>query len=246
AAASARRAAVFPAALAIDITGFAAALADAGLLRRAVQAEAVVLEKAHRHLHGAMRWPAEHITAGNQIRQLLAHGLAHLLVVAQPVARAAREQVVPAMIIRQFRRCLVLLPAHGILAMLSVAVLFLRQQRGDVIEGFVRAVLVITVIGNQALLDGRYLLLRFGIRPRAGGDQPQHVAPLLEQVLLDGFAQTRVVGQREAVAALVGAHGLAHDFLAERGLAGIGHADLGLDVAQEAFVGIALFAGDGV
>src|SRR5262249_9640246 len=58
------------------------------------QAEVVVLEHAHRHAHGA-RTLVDEVTTGDDLGKIGAHGLAHLLVVAQPVARAAREQLVP-------------------------------------------------------------------------------------------------------------------------------------------------------
>src|SRR5699024_592078 len=123
------------------------------------------------------------------------------------------------------------------------APLFLRPQGGDVIQRLVRAVLARALIIDQPLLDRRDLLLGLGIRTGAGGDQAQHVAALFEQVLLDGLAQAGMLGQGELVAALIGAHGLAHDFLAERSLARIGDADLGFHIAQEALVGVPLLAG---
>src|SRR5699024_11587947 len=118
-----------------------------------------------------------------------------------------------------------------------------RQQGADVIQRLVRAVLVIAIIIDQPLLDRRDLLLGLSIRTGAGGDQAQHVAALFEQVLLDGLAQAGMLGLGELVAALIGAHGLAHDFLAERSLARIGDADLGFHIAQEALVGVPLLAG---
>jgi hypothetical protein len=53
-----------------------------------------VLEHAHRHAHRS--GPAvDDVAAGDDLREVGAHRFAHLLVVTQPVARAAREQLVP-------------------------------------------------------------------------------------------------------------------------------------------------------
>jgi hypothetical protein len=53
-----------------------------------------MLEEVHGHLHRAVGAGVQ-IAAGDQLRELVAHGGAHLVVVPQPVAGAAREQVVP-------------------------------------------------------------------------------------------------------------------------------------------------------
>src|SRR5437588_10528047 len=60
----------------------------------AAQPEVIVLEHAHRHPHGAGA-PVDDVAAGDDLGEVGAHRLADLLVVAQPVARAAREQLVP-------------------------------------------------------------------------------------------------------------------------------------------------------
>ena len=55
-----------------------------------------MLGEAHRHEHGAAAGAAQDVGPGDQVRQAFLDRLAHFLVVAQPVARAAREEVVPA------------------------------------------------------------------------------------------------------------------------------------------------------
>src|SRR6185295_15330841 len=123
---------------------------------------------------------------------------------------------------------------------------FLRQQRRHVVEGLAGAVRVVAVLVVQPLLHHRDLLARLVVRPGGRGHQAQHVAPALEQVLLDRVVQRRVRIESELLAALVGAHRLAHHFLAEGELARLGDADLLLHRAEEALVGLALLAGDGV
>jgi hypothetical protein len=59
------------------------------------EAQPRVLEELHRHEHAAVARLRDEIRAGDEIRQRLLDRLAHLLVVPQPVARAAREEVVP-------------------------------------------------------------------------------------------------------------------------------------------------------
>ncbi len=81
------------------IARFRLALADAFLFVRRTQPEAIVFE----HPHGDAdrgRAATENVGAGDDLRQMLAHGIAHLLVVTQPVACAAGEQVVPACVAR--------------------------------------------------------------------------------------------------------------------------------------------------
>src|SRR6185503_19424892 len=70
-------------------------LADALLLVGGPQLEAVVLQHAHRDAHrrGAA---VEDVCTGDDLRQVLPHGIANLIVVTQPVPGSAREQVVPA------------------------------------------------------------------------------------------------------------------------------------------------------
>src|SRR6185312_1371653 len=64
------------------------------LLFGAAQAEVIVLQHSDRHPYGAGRVVYD-IAAGNDLRKVFAHRLANFLVVSQPVARAARKQVVP-------------------------------------------------------------------------------------------------------------------------------------------------------
>ena len=75
---------------------------------------------------------------------------------------------------------------------IRAARLLLRKQRRDVAQRLLRAVLVVTVFADQPLLHHGDLLPRFLIRPRGGGHEPQHVAALLEQILLDRLAHARV------------------------------------------------------
>ncbi len=60
-----------------------------------------MLEEPDRHLDGAGAVAAEDIRLREHFGQLVAHRLAHLLVVAQPVAGAPREQVVPVLLARR-------------------------------------------------------------------------------------------------------------------------------------------------
>src|SRR5882672_931087 len=128
----------------------------------------------------------------------------------------------------------------------ALVALLLRQEGGDVVQGLFGAVFVVAVFADQALLYGGDLLARFIIRTGGRSDQPQDVAAFLEQVLLDRFMHAGVTVQRELLAGLESDHGLAHDFLAERLLAGVRNLDLLFDRTQEALVGRPCFAGDGV
>src|SRR5690606_7547942 len=122
--------------------------------------------------------------------------------------------------------------------------LLLRQQRGDVTQRFLRAVLVVTILGNEPLLYHRNLLTRLFVRPRRRGHETQHVAAFLEEVLLDRLAHACVARKLELLARLEGDHRLADHLLPEGELARIGDLDLLLHRAQEALVGRALLARD--
>src|SRR5690606_8083659 len=99
----------------------------------------------------------------------------------------------------------------------------LGQQGRDVAQRFLRAVLVIAVILHQPLLYDGDLLLCFLVRSCRRRNEPQHVSPLLEQILLDRLAHPRVARELELLAGLERDHRLAHDLLTERQLAGIGN-----------------------
>ena len=73
----------------------AAALARALLHGGVGEAQARMLEELHRHEHRAVPRPAHQVGAREELGQPFLHRLAHLLVVAQPVARPAREKLVP-------------------------------------------------------------------------------------------------------------------------------------------------------
>src|SRR6185295_188340 len=137
---------------------------------------------------------------------------------------------------------------HGVSAAIRIMSLgsLLREQAGHVVERFARAVRVVAVLVDQPLLDHRDLLAGLVVGPGARGHQAQHVAALLEEVLLHRVVQRRVAVEGEFLAALVRAHRLPHHLLAEGELAGLGDADLLLHVAQEALVGLPLLAGDRV
>src|SRR5688572_132626 len=122
--------------------------------------------------------------------------------------------------------------------------LLLRQQCRDVAERFLSAVLVVTILRREAVLHRRNFLTRLVVRPRRGSHQPQYIAALLEQVLLDRLAHARVAVEGELLAGLVRDHGLAHDLLAKSHLARLRHLDLVLDRAQEPLVGGTRLAGD--
>src|SRR5512134_2116417 len=83
---------------------------------------------------------------------------------------------------------------------------FLRQQAGHVVQRLAGAVRVVAVFVDQALLDHRDLLPRLLVRARRRRNQAQHVAALLEEILLHRVVQRRVAVERELLAALVGAH----------------------------------------
>jgi hypothetical protein len=70
------------------------ALTGALLILGATEAEVIVLEHPHRHSHG-LRAVVDDVGARNDLRQMLANGVAHFLIVTEPVARAARKQLVP-------------------------------------------------------------------------------------------------------------------------------------------------------
>ena len=76
------------------IAGFDVALPDTLAVIGFSQAEVIVLEHAHRHLDRA-RTATHDVGAGNDVGEPLANGFADLVVVAQPVACAAGEQLVP-------------------------------------------------------------------------------------------------------------------------------------------------------
>src|SRR5690606_4583906 len=76
------------------VAGLRVALADTGALPLVAQPEARMLEEPDRHLNGAVA-AREDVDLRDQVRQLLADRVSHLVVVTQPVTRAAREQVVP-------------------------------------------------------------------------------------------------------------------------------------------------------
>src|SRR5579863_163604 len=100
------------------ISGLGFALPRALLLLGATQPEMVMLEHAHGDAHGT-RALVDDITAGNNLRKMLANGLAHLLVVSQPIARPSREQLVPLGRIR--RTGLVAALGHAPFVLLSCA-----------------------------------------------------------------------------------------------------------------------------
>src|SRR5215831_5262418 len=124
--------------------------------------------------------------------------------------------------------------------------LLLREQCGYVAQGLLGAVLVVPVLGDETLLHHGDLLPGVLIGPGGRGHEPQHVAALLEQVLLDRLAHARMARELEFLALLEGHHGLAHHFLAEGELARIRHLDLLLDRAQEALVRRTALPRDGV
>src|SRR5690606_42109397 len=78
----------------VTVAGFLVALPCAYQLLRAAQPEVIVLEHSHVHAHGA-RGFVDDVGARNDLRQVFAHGLANFLIVAQPVPRATREQLIP-------------------------------------------------------------------------------------------------------------------------------------------------------
>src|SRR3954470_17182741 len=133
---------------------------------------------------------------------------------------------------------------QGVSAAMRIVTSFLGEQRGDVIQRFAGAVRVVAILVHQALLHHGDLLPGLVIRTGGRADQPQHVAPALEEVLLHRVVQGCVRVERELLAALVRAHRLPHNLLAEGELAGLGDADLLFHRAQEAFVGLPLLAGD--
>src|SRR6185312_3088812 len=118
----------------------------------------------------------------------------------------------------------------------SARTLLLCEQSRDVAQCYFRTVLVVAVFSDESLLHDRDLLPCFLIGPRSRSDEPQNVAALIEQILLDGLAHARVAHQLELLAGLESHHRLADDLLAEREFAGIGHLDLLLHRTQEPLV----------
>src|SRR5688572_1281526 len=225
------------------VAGLAGALADAFGLLGVAQAQARVLEETNRDLDRAIGARQE-LAARDELGQLVADGRAHLVVMPQPVAGAAREEVVQLApgtrgIDETGRRCHFFQPSLAF-----EPALLLRQQCGHVVERFLRAVLVVAIFLDEALLHRRDLVLGLVVGPRLRRHEPQYVAALLEQVLLDGLVQARVIVERELLAGLERDHRLAHHFLPERQLAGLGDLDLLLDRAQEPLVGRARIARD--
>src|SRR3954467_1274280 len=81
---------------------------------------------------------------------------------------------------------------HGVSAAMRMVISFLGEQRGDVVQRLARAVGVIAVLVDQALLHHRDLLARLVVGARRRAHEAQHVAPAVEQVLLDRVVQRRV------------------------------------------------------
>src|SRR5690606_4730190 len=150
-------------------------------------------------------------------------------------AGAPREEVVPAV---EADGTLVVagISHRAAVRALRSSRLLLGQEGRDAAERFLRAVLVVAVIPHEPLLHDRDLLPRFLVRPRRRRDEPEHVAALLEEVLLDRLAHPGVARELELLAGLERDHRLADDLLAERQLAGIGDLDLLLHRPQEALV----------
>src|SRR5688572_7151403 len=123
----------------------------------------------------------------------------------------------------------------------TYVLLFLSKQGGDVVQGFARAVCVVTVFVDQAFFDDGNLLLRFLVRPRCRAAKAQYFPALLEEVLADGVVLQGMAVQRELVAALERAHGLANYFLPEGLLARVRDIDLLFDRTQKTLVGLAFF-----
>src|SRR6185312_13951408 len=202
----------------------------------------VMLEHAHGHTHRA-RILVDDVSAGDDLRQVLANGFAHFLIVPQPVPRSAREQVVP---LRK-AQCTLLALAHGtaVLPVFRYALL-LREESRDVAQCLLGAVLVVAVFLHQTLLHDGDLLACLIVRPRGRGHEPQHVPPLLEQILLDRLAHARVARELEFLSSLERDHRLANDLLAEGELARVGHLDLLLHRSQEPLIRRSGLAGDRV
>ncbi len=76
------------------VPGLGSALTDTLGLAGSPQPKVVVLEHAHRDAYGA-RAVVDDFAARDDLRQMLAHRFAHLLIVSQPVTRATREQLIP-------------------------------------------------------------------------------------------------------------------------------------------------------
>src|SRR5690606_10659512 len=67
-----------------DVSGLRGALAGALLLLWPAEPEVVVLEHPHGYTNG-LRGVVDDVRARNDLRQILAYGIPHLLIVAQPV-----------------------------------------------------------------------------------------------------------------------------------------------------------------
>ena len=80
--------------LAEHVARLGGALPDSLLLLRRAQPEMIMLEHAHRHAD-RFRSAAQYVAAGDRLGQVRADGFSHLVVVAQPIARATRKEVIP-------------------------------------------------------------------------------------------------------------------------------------------------------
>src|SRR3982751_4955176 len=81
---------------------------------------------------------------------------------------------------------------QGVSAEMRRVISFLGEERRHVVERLASAVRFVAVLVYQALLDDGDLLARVVVRARGRGDQAQHVAPALEEVLLHRVVQRSV------------------------------------------------------
>src|SRR5262249_23187557 len=87
--------------------------------------------------------------------------------------------------------------------------LLLRHQRCHIAQCFFGTVLIVTILAHETLLDYGDLLPRILVRPRCRGHQPEYIAALFEEILLDGLAHARVACELELLPGLESHHGLA-------------------------------------
>src|SRR5207237_2527927 len=78
-----------------DVAGLALALARALVHLRVGEAKPRMLQELYRHGDRAVARPGHEVGIRQELGQALLHRIAHLLVVAQPVSRAPREEIVP-------------------------------------------------------------------------------------------------------------------------------------------------------
>ena len=118
-----------------------------------------MLQEFDGNLDIALTAATEHIGIGEKLRELLSHRFSDFLVVTQPISGTAGKQVIPAVSLAVLNKVGAI--SHG----RELRPLLLREQSRDVVQSLFAAVLVVTVLLDQPLLNGGNLVLRVLIGP---------------------------------------------------------------------------------